>query len=155
MNFTASEDVEVPIDVLFEHVSDFEAFERSALRRGADVTRTDSLPQPGVGMEWDVAFMMRGKRRQLSARMQEYDPPNGMLFLSSSNGIGGTFRVDLVALSRNRTRLKIAIELAPSSLSARLLVQSLKLARSKLNKRFSKRLASFAKDAEDSYRRMA
>ena len=43
MKFVAHEDVEAPIEFVFEQVTDFAAIERSALRRGAEVQRVDDL----------------------------------------------------------------------------------------------------------------
>jgi hypothetical protein len=68
-------------------------------------------------------------------------------------GLGGNMVVDLMALSRSRTRLVLDIELKPENLSARLLVQSLKLARGNLTKRFRLRAAEYAIDVEDRYKR--
>jgi hypothetical protein len=62
-------------------------------------------------------------------------------------------KVELVALSRGRTRLSVELELKPRSISARLLVQSLKLARANLNKKFHLRMADYARELEDRSKR--
>lgn len=156
MIFTTKEDIEAPREHVFAAVSDFDRFERQALRRGAEVSRLDGLTAPSLGMTWHIAFRLRGKRREIEVELIEHDPPNRMIFESRSPNIAGQMIVDLVALSRNRTRLGLDIELKPKTLSARLLVQSMKLAKGNLNKRFKQRVAEFAKATEESYRtRMA
>jgi len=149
MQFSAKEDVEAPIDFVFEQLSDFQSFERSALRRGAEVQRTDSKHNIGTGMAWDAAFKLRGRKREIQMELTEYDPPTGMVLSSRSPAMGGHLTVDLVALSRGRTRMSLEIDLNPKTLSSRLLVQSLKLARSNLSKRFRERVAEFAEELED------
>jgi hypothetical protein len=153
MKFSTKEDIEAPLEQVFAQISDFEALERAALRRGAEVQRTDSLRKPGVGMRWTAAFMARGRQRQLDILMRSYDPPHGMAFDSVAQGLHSDLRIDLVALSRGRTRLSVDLELKPRSISARLLVQSLKLARTNLNKKFHLRMADFARELEERLRR--
>lgn len=153
MKFTTREDIEAPIDYVFGVVSDFDGFQRQAMRRGADVARRDSLEKPGKGMAWDIAFPFRGKRREMEVEMVEYAPSNHLVFDSRLTGLSGVLKVDLLALSRGRTRLELTIELQPQSLSAKLLVQSMKLAKGSLNKRFKVRVAEFAKTTEDRYSR--
>jgi hypothetical protein len=153
MKFASKEDIEAPIDLVFAQVSDFSALERAALRRGAEVQRTDSLRKPDVGMGWHAAFVARGRQRQLDIRMTEYDPPNGMRFHSVAQGLETDLKLDLVALSRGRTRLSVELDLKPRSISARLLVQSLKLARANLAKKFHLRMADYARELEDRIRR--
>jgi hypothetical protein len=152
MQFRAKQDIEAPIDFVFGQVSDFHAFERSAMRRGAEVQRVDSLGKPGVGMAWDAAFDLRGKRREIKMQLASFDPPNGLSLTSRAASMGGDFVVELVALSRGRTRMDVSLTLEPRNLSARLLVQSLKLARSNLKRRFEARLANFARDVEERYK---
>lgn len=153
MKFSSKEDIEAPIDHVFAQVSDFAALERAALRRGAEVQRTDDLKKPAVGMSWSASFVARGRQRQLDIRMTEYEPPNGMRFHSVAQGLETDMKVDLLALSRGRTRLSVELELKPRSISARLLVQSLKLARANLTKKFHLRMADYARDLEDRMRR--
>ncbi|MEO0745017.1 MAG: SRPBCC family protein, partial [Pseudomonadota bacterium] len=98
-------------------------------------------------------FMMRGRRRDMKLQMIRYDAPNDMGFSATSPGMDATFDVDLVALSRNRTRMSVALELKPLNLASRLLVQSLKLAKSNLTNRFKGRVADYAKVLEDRLKR--
>lgn len=153
MQFSAKEDIVAPIDFVFEQVSDFQSFERSALRRGAEVQRTDGKRNIGIGMTWDAAFKLRGRRRQLKLELTEFDSPNGMKLESVSPNTAGHLKVDLVALSRGRTRMSLEIEVKPKTLSARLLVQSMKLARTTLSKRFRKRVAEYAEEMEDRHKK--
>lgn len=152
MKFSTREDVEVPIDQAFDLICDFDMYERSAMRRGAEVQRTDSLTTPGVGMNWRAAFKMRGKMRNIEIGMTRFDQPNEICVLSSTSGIDGAGRIELVALSRNRTRISVEFELKPTNLSARLLVQSLKLAKGSLTKRYKLRVAEYAKSIEDRHK---
>ncbi|MBU2981599.1 SRPBCC family protein [Lentibacter algarum] len=155
MQLITNHDIEAPIEHVFTSVTDFDGFARRALRRGAEVSRVDSCTEDGEGMIWDTAFGFRGKSRKMRIELTEFDAPNKIAAQSEMTGLNGMLVMDLVALSRQRTRLSIDLTLAPQSLSARLLVQSLKLARGNLTKRLSKRLAQFATEIEEDYKRNA
>lgn len=149
MKFSTREDIEVPIEAAFELLCDFEAFERSAMRRGAEVQRKDSLTATGVGMTWQAAFEMRGKKRELELELVTFDKPTEMVFESTSPGLIGNMSFELMALSRSRTRILVELEMKPLNLSARLLVQSLKLAKGTLTRKFKDRVSDYAKTMEN------
>lgn len=155
MKFSAKEDVEAPIEFVFQEITDFAAIERSILRRGAEVQRVDSLKSPGPGMKWDASFRYRGRLREVNIELTQMDPPNGIVIGSRSPNMGGQMIIDLVALSRGRTRMNVEIEIEPKTLAARLLVQSMKLARGKLTKRFRKRVAEHAEELESRFQSRA
>ncbi len=155
MKFSSREDIEASIEDVFQFLCEFESFERQAIRRGAVVQRVDRLQKPGVGMTWDVSFNLRGKKRDLRLTMQDFAPSTSLRLSAKSQGIDGTFDIELIALSRTRTRMLIALDLKPINLSARLLLQSLKLAKSSLNKRFKLRVAEYSKLIEDRLKRSA
>jgi len=151
MKFSTKEDIDAPIDAVFEMLCEFDQFERAAMRRGAEVQRVDQLAEPGAGMQWEAAFDMRGKRRALQVEMDRFDRPTEMKLNTRSQGLTGDMSFDLVALSRSRTRIMVALDLKPQNLSARLLVQSLKLAKNALTKKFKKRVGDYAKDMDERY----
>ena len=148
MIFETREDFSAPIDRVFPQISDFDGFERSALRRGAEIKRLDNLRQPGPGMKWDLKFLLRGKRREFQMEMVSFDPPNGMRFHTKTTGVNGVMHIDLIALSRTSTRLNIKLELQATNLTGRLLLQSLKLARSNIASRVNAKLYEYARGTE-------
>ncbi|VCU61101.1 FIG01073719: hypothetical protein [Tritonibacter mobilis] len=144
MHFETKEDTDSPIAEAFAAVTDFESFERSAIRRGVEVHRNGDGSTAPEDLSWDVVFMFRGSERKMRLEILEYDAPNVVVFSATGSGMTGELRVDLMALSSQRTRMTVRLDLRPKTLAARLLVQSLKLARNKLNRKFRKRVAEFA-----------
>jgi hypothetical protein len=148
MKFSKREDIEAPIQAVFEAVSDFHALERAALRRGIEVARLDDRADPAPGMAWAISAPIRGKRRDISLTLVEFAPGTGLAADAASGGITGHVTVDLVALSRSRTRMQFGLDLRASTLSARRLLQSMKLAKATLDRRFARRIADIAAEIE-------
>lgn len=155
MKFSSKEDVQVPIATVFGMLSDFEVYERSAIRRGAEVQRVGEHDVPRVGQTWEASFTLRGKERRTQVELVQYTPPTEMFFESKSDGLITTLELELVALSTNRTRISVTFEIKPLTLPARLFVQSMKLAKTNLSNRFKQRVAEYARDIEDRVSRMA
>jgi uncharacterized protein YndB with AHSA1/START domain len=148
MKLSAREDIEAPIDYVFDKVGDFALLERSGMRRGVEVVRKEAEGRTS----WDLGFSFRGRPRKALVTLEKVEAPNSLVASFSSGGLTGHTVVELIALSRNRTRLSISVEFAPQSLSARLLVQSLRLAKMTITRRFKTRVADIAEDIEESYR---
>lgn len=149
MKLSTREDIEAPIEAVFEQITDFDSFERAALRRGADVVRTDTLQVAGLGMAWKASFDYRGRERKANLKVIDFDTPNGMRLQAISSGLETELMVELVAMSRNRTRMNLSLDARPQTIPARLVIQSMKLARQNLNKQFRRRIADFAADIEE------
>lgn len=152
MKLSTREDIEAPIDYVFAQVSDFAAFERRAMRQGVGVARRgDGVI--GQGAVWDIAFDFRGRDRKVIADLKLLDPPQALQVDSASDGLSAITKVELVALSQTRTRVLVSFDMRAKTLTARLLLQSLKLAKSKMDKRFCARVLDYAEDIEDRFRR--
>jgi carbon monoxide dehydrogenase subunit G len=148
MRFTTREDIEVPVAEVFAALTDFDRFEREALRRGAEVERGGDLASPGTGRSWVVRFRHRGRDRELSTGIDTWDPPKGFSTLGRIGGFEGRMVIDLTELSPRRTRLRVDLEVKARSLTARLMLQSLKLAKASLSNRFKARFHGFARQLE-------
>mgnify|MGYP000515670921 CR=1 FL=1 len=155
MEFQSKEDIEAPIAEVFGAISDFELLERSALRRGIEVQRIGDTAYPEKGLAWDMNFKFRGKQRDIRLTLEGYVPVTGLTVAGGGSGIDGRMEIELLALSPQRTRMSVSLKLSASTLTGRLLVQSLKLARSNLTRRFKLRLAEYAKLTEERLNRSA
>ena len=153
MQFQTEQDIDAPAAYVFARVCNFEAYERQALRNGAQVTRTDGRGPVVVGATWDVAFTFRGKDRQLRAVVTDLIAPESLVVDTDAKGLTSQTRVSLVALSPKTTRVSVVVTLAAKSLQARLLLQSLRLAKPRLNKRFRKRIKDQLNTVVTDYKR--
>lgn len=155
MQMTASQDVDAPLQAVFDALSDFDALEARCAANGIDVT-ADGPAQPGpqgpVPRRWQAAFTLRGKPREATVTLAAYEPPKRLAFDGVSGGLETRTELTLSALSATETRVEMRTELMPQTLSARLLVQSLKLGRAKIETRLTDRMGRAAREIEKRYR---
>ncbi len=144
MKLSTREDIEAPIDTVYAAVTDFDGFERQMLRRGIDITRDESLAAGEAGARWKARFDWRDRPHDVDVELVAIEPGQGYAIESRSGGVICLAVVDLVALSKARTRLFVSLDLQPTTLSSRLLIQSLKFAKGNLTKRFKTRVFEFA-----------
>ncbi|MEP2781640.1 MAG: SRPBCC family protein [Pseudoruegeria sp.] len=148
MRLSTREDIEAPIDAVFTALTDFGYFERIALRRGIEVERTQEDGPDGPVPHWVLGFKFRGKKREMATDLVAMERPNSLQMQGIMGGMTGDLDVELVALSRGRTRLTIKTDIKATGLTSRLLLQSMKLAKTKLQKRYRKRVKYFAGEIE-------
>jgi carbon monoxide dehydrogenase subunit G len=151
MKLNGRTDIGAPIAFVFASLSDFEAWERVALRRGADVHRTDKLRVPAPGMTWQARFAWRGRERQLQVKLTALTPDTGLEIAFDGPSITGTLKIELVELSARRTRMMMHVEAKPRTLAARLFIQSMKLAKRRVQKRYDARLVAIAQEIEQRF----
>jgi hypothetical protein len=148
MKLSTREDIEAPIETVFAALSDFAAIERQLRARGFSVEPNPAGPEAGVGRKWHALASWRGRMHGVDAELVSLEAGRGYSVVSTSGGVVATTEVDLVALSKSRTRMLLSVDLRPTTLSSRLLVQSLKLAKGRLSVRLNARAGEFARRIE-------
>ena len=152
MKLAAKYDIEAPVDFVYAQLTDFDGWERAAMRRGADVSRTDTLAKPGPGMTWATQFHYRAKDRKATIRIDAMTPQSQMSLTAMSALVDAGLEVDLLNLGARRTRVDVRLDVRPKTLAARIYVQSLRLARTRVDRSFAQRIAQFATEIEDRFR---
>ena len=152
MKFSTKQDIETPAAYVFAALTDFEAWERAAMRRGADVARTDKMRQAGAGMSWHVAFQFRGRQRKIDLRLLNMIPASKLEFAALSAAIDATTKVEIVEMSAKRARLHVTANITPLTLTAKLFMQSLRLARARADRKFAQRVQTIVTEIEARYR---
>ena len=152
MKFSARQDIDAPAAFVFDAFADFNAWERAGLRRGAEVLRTDGASTTHVGMTWQVKFLFRGKKRVVDIQLQDMAPPHRLEFLAQSAAMETAIVVEIVEMSALRSRVHVVCNVQPRTLTARLFIQSLRLARAKADRKYAQRIAEIAADITARYK---
>ena len=149
MKLTTKLDVEAPLDFVYGYLSDFDQFERLAARRGAKV----ELEGPeGVGRVWTIRFKAKGKQRNVKLQLTHLVAEAVIGLALDSTLFSGVSQIDMVRLGAAKTRLVMGVEFKPKTLGARIFIQSLKLARGRVQKRLDKRAGKLGKMIEGQWR---
>jgi carbon monoxide dehydrogenase subunit G len=148
MKFTGKTDLEANLNATFTAFSDFESFERQVLRSGAKIARTDDVTAAGPGMMWDVEIDFRGKTRKIKVELVDFEDPNRLCFEATAEGLDAMIEVDLTPLSGRQTRANVAFDITAKTLAAKLTLQTARLTKGTLNKRFNRRLHRFGREME-------
>ena len=143
MKFSTRQDADLPAEALFRAVSNFDEIGRMLTRRGAVVRRLDELSETGTGMNWQIGFDWRGRRRDVAVELARFDPPEGLVLKGQSELFDLTIQMTVLALSLSKSRLIFETDLLPRGMKARLLLQTAKLGKSQLDRQFANRISEF------------
>lgn len=143
MKFSTRVDSDLAAEELFRALTDVEALERLMVGRGASVARIDPAEDPGITMGWHVGFDWRGKPRRMRLAVVRFDRPEHMALAGRSDALDLSVNATVVALSRAKSRLIFETELRPRSMKARLMLQTAKLGKAQLDRRYARRVVEF------------
>ncbi|WP_415393114.1 hypothetical protein [Paracoccus sp. SJTW-4] len=145
MKFSLRHDSDLPAEVLFRAVSDFDRIERMLARRGIEVRR-NQLVAPAAGAGWNVGFDLRGKRRELQLDLAQFDQPERIAMTGLGEGLDIAIAMTVIALTRAKSRAIFEVEIRPRHMRARLMLQTAKLGKSQLDRKFADRAGRFLGD---------
>jgi hypothetical protein len=155
MKFLVSQDVEAPLSIVWARFTDFGSLEADLRARGATLSRIGDWTATAEGVEWRGEAMVNGKTRALTARVTRLTPEALCLIDSRIGGVACRYEMRFTPRATEATSVDLALELSADTLSARLVVQSLKLARGQVVQRLQAILARQGKAAEAAHRRQA
>jgi len=149
MRLTATHTIQAPIGLGFKEFSNFDKFETFAKQRGVKVARTDDLTGLSAGMAWRVSGNIRDKTRIIDITLTDLRPGIRLGYASQSGAMSGQFRVEFDPTMSTQTTVTLkVIDPVAKSLPARLILQSVKLAKHSIEKRMLRALIKFGDEIE-------
>ena len=153
MKLTAKTDLEVPAAAVYATLIDHSGWEREAIRNGIEVERPAGTPAMGVGAEWRIRGHFRGKPRKVLVRIEEMTQDQRLALGIDSPSVEGTTRLEVMVLSPRRSRLRVDLEVKPKTLAARPFINTLRLAKGRVQSRFESRLGQLGARIKDRFDR--
>lgn len=141
MKLTSKIDLEVPAGFVFDMLADHASWEREARHRGVEIERPVDTPATGPGASWRVKFRFRGKVRKVLIRIEDLRPDTHLTLSFEGQALEGGSELEVLALSARRSRLRVSVNVQPKTLAARLFLNTLRLAKRRVEARLDKRLA--------------
>ena len=143
MKFSTRIDTDKSATELFDLISDFSRSERALVARGAQIRRIDPSQDPGTGLGWTIDFNWRGQRRTVRLDVTRFDRPSHITLDGHSDQFDLSISMTVVALSRVKSRLLFETEVRARNMRARLLLQTAKLGKTQLDRKYDQRIADF------------
>lgn len=153
MKFKVSEDVDAPAALTFARFTDFSGVEAEAKGRGADLSRVGNWTDAAPGCAWRGTAKIRGRARPVASEIAAMDTDERCEIQTTVGGMEATYEMTFLSLREDMTRVQVVLDLSANTLSARLALQTLKLARGRVMQRLQGLLARQGNLAEDDYRR--
>jgi carbon monoxide dehydrogenase subunit G len=152
MNLETTYELDAPAEYVFKRITDHADFEALLMGYGANIERLDDETSLNIGMKWAIDGNFRGKQRQVEVALTQLNENELVGYSSVSKDVNAVVDMKLEALSPTQTRFSVDITPKANTISARLILQSAKLARKTLEKRINRRFADFCQRLEDDYR---
>lgn len=153
MKFKVSEDVDAPQALVWARFTDFSGFEDDIRGRGATLNRVGNWTQTAEGVEWRGEVTVRGMNRAIASKVSRLVPQTLCIVESRVGGMDCHYEMGFVALSPEITRVTLVLDLSADTLTARLLLQTLKLARGRVLQRLQGLIARQGNAAEAAWRK--
>jgi len=151
MELTTDYELDAPTDYVFKRITDHADFEALVMGYGANIERLDDLTDLSVGMKWAIDGNFRGKQRQVEVELTDVTENEFLGYKSQSKDLTADVKMSLLATTPNRTKFSISFAPTANTISARLILQSAKLARKTLQTRMDRRFADFCQRLEEDY----
>jgi hypothetical protein len=153
MKLTAKTDLEVPAAFVYATLVDHPTWEREAVRNGIEIERPADSPERGVGASWLIRGQFRGKARKVLVKIDEETPSQRVGVTMDSPSMEGVARIEVMVLSPRRSRVRIDLEVKPKTLAARLMINTMRLAKGRVQARFEKGLGTLGARIKERYDR--
>ena len=139
--------------MVWARFTDFSGFEEDASGRGAILNRVGNWTQTVQGVEWRGEVTVRGKSRPITAKVTQLVPQELCIVDSRIGGMNCHQEIIFVPLSTTVTRVALMLDLSADTLTARLLLQTMKLARGRVLQKLQGVLARQGNAVKAAYRR--
>lgn len=140
MKFSTRVNSSSTAEQLFDRVTDFSRLEQMLIKNKVSVSRINPADEPGAGMAWKLAFDWRSKTHVLRLDVRRFDRPDVVFITGTSDLFDLLITITVFGLTQTRSRLIFETEVLPRNMRARVIIQTAKLAKGRLDRRYEQRI---------------
>ncbi|MDP0929624.1 hypothetical protein Q0601_20765 [Paracoccus onubensis] len=154
LKLSTSFDTDVPAEVLFDRIVDFDWLAHRIMRNGGHVSRIDPTREPGIGLGWNIGFLRNRKAQSVRVKIEQFDRPAAISVSAQSKTLEALMLATVISMDHFRARLVTRTIIRPRNIRAAVMVQLAKIRRTQLNSRFDEMVMILIKEMMNEHKTM-
>lgn len=126
--------IKVPQAFAFARATDFERFESEGFGNLAAFEPRSEIRAPKIGARWRTAAEFQGRPRRFSLQLLQLEEPGKMVLGNKSEKYDIEAHFDFVEAGVEETEFHFRLDAKANSITAKLILQTIQLARSRIEK---------------------
>ena len=143
--------INVPQRFAFERATDFALFEEKGFGKLDPFERRSDIIAPEIGARWRTAAEFQGRPRRFSIQLLEMDPSEWLVLGNKSEKYDVEARFRFTETGDAQTTFSFHLVAKARSITAKLILQTIQLARGRIEKSMQADFEEMAKKMEASY----
>lgn len=152
MRLEAAHEIQAPIELVFGKFCDFDRLQSFTENTGREAVRLDDGTATGAGVRYLLKGKFGGKQRSIELGLETCVPTVILKYEVEVETLTAALRFDFEKRAAELTRVSLILEPTAHSISSRLILQSVKLAKRTMEKRMETRLFHFGNEIVEEYR---
>ncbi|MCC1492226.1 SRPBCC family protein [Cognatishimia sp. F0-27] len=148
MKFTSTTQIAAAPEHVFALLSDCDWIEARARNSGLDPKRVPPDAAFAVGTAWQMRSEVHGVVRDISVVVQDCTEPVRIGFLARAGGVEFVTALALAPHGTGGTVATVTVDVLAKSLSAKVLMQPMKVAKAQIARKLDARIAAYAAELE-------
>ena len=151
MELSYSNTINVPQDFAFGRATDFARFEEEGFGNLAPFEPRNDIRAPELGARWRTAAEFQGRPRRFSLELLTLEAPGTMVLGNKSEKYDVEARFSFSAAGDNRTDFTFNLNAKAQSITGKLILQTIQLARARIVKSMQVDFDKMADRMESAY----
>ena len=144
MKLSTRADTDASVETTFAALTDFERHEYRLQRKEIEIRREPTTERVAVGCMWHATAFWQGRTYTAQSELVTLEKPQSLAIETMCRGVNCLSVIDLLSLPEGGTRIFVSLDLSPTTLSSRLRIQTLRLARGRMSAKLAARVREFA-----------
>ncbi|MBL4806739.1 MAG: hypothetical protein JKY31_05535 [Rhodobacteraceae bacterium] len=137
MKFEYTSTINVPIEFAYARATDFDKFEQEGFGNIDKFEPTGDIRAPEIGAKWKVRAEFQGRQRRFSLALRELSENEAVVFGNGTDKFDVEARFNFVKVDDENTDFLFEINSSAKTITGRLIMQTLQLARSRIERKLA------------------
>lgn len=151
MKFDYSRIIDVPVGFAFDQATDFNKFEAVGIGSMSPFVPTGDIRAPQIGARWKITSEFQGRDRRYSLELRELVKNERVVLGNGSQKFDVEAVFTFTPAQNEATLFGFAFEASAKTITGRLILQTLQLARGRIEGKMSESFDKMATEIESSH----